>query len=307
MAMWDLANIACMAWGFWFLLSTLALSRLTRLVFLLAALTSFPFIVNLEQGQSSGVVMLALALGIGLLKKDHDLPAGLAFGLLVLKIQWLPVLLLVLLWKRRWRTLAGMATTGSALLLLSVLTAGTAWIPDYLQLLVRAQQYARELLLDPWYSHSFPGGLTALIGRGTDDAVRLANLFLTLGLVVLLLFLWREKWEPSTRRWDGLMATTLLVALLTNLQLNTHDLSLLVLSGALGLSYLSGTNFQGVRVVWLGALWTLYVATGLFLPQVFGLPLRLTTLVMGLMLGLLVYAILGNIAGEKRVVSPAQA
>jgi hypothetical protein len=103
------------------------------------------------------------------------------------------------------------------------------------------------------------------------------------------------------------MATTLLVAFFTNLQLNTHDLSLLALPGALGLSYLSGAHVEGIRTVWIGALWTLYVATGLFLPQVFGLPVRLTTLLMVLMLGLLVYSILRNIAGEKRAISQALA
>ena len=90
------------------------------------------------------------------------------------------------------------------------------------------------------------------------------------------------------------MSATLLVAFFTNLQLNTHDLSLLALPGALGLSYLANISpvRTTTRVVWLGALWTLYVATCLFLPQVFGLPVRLTTLLIGLMLGLLSYAIL---------------
>src|SRR5688572_30719657 len=112
MAMWDLANLAAYVGGLWYLLSALPLGVMVRLLLLLGGLTSFPFIVNLEQGQSSGVIMLALGLGIGLLKKERDLQAGLALGLLVLKIQWLPLLGLVLLWKWRWRTLLGIAATG---------------------------------------------------------------------------------------------------------------------------------------------------------------------------------------------------
>jgi hypothetical protein len=297
MAIWDIFNIACMAFGLWFLLSSLALPRFTRYALLLGGLTSLPFIVNLEQGQSSGVVMLAFAVGIGLLKKERDLPAGLALGLLVLKVQWLPLLVLVLLWKRRWKTLAGMTGSGGALMLLSVAVAGTGWIPDYLHLLGRAQQYARELLLDPWYSHSFPGGLTALIGRGTDDIVRTANLMLTVVLAGLLLFVWRGKWEPKDSKWDGLVAVTLLAAFFTNLQLNTHDLSLLVLPGALGMAYLAGFR-SSLRSTWLVVLWGLYVATGLFLPQVFALPLRLSTLAIALMLGLLLYAMLQKREGD---------
>jgi hypothetical protein len=293
MAIWDLLNIACMAAGFWYLLSTLSLPRFTRLALLLGALTSLPFIVNLEQGQSSGVVMFSVAVGVALLRKKRDLPAGLAFGLLALKVQWLPVLLVVLVFKVRWRALLGIACTGGVLFLLSILASGTAWIPDYLTLLGKAQQYARELLLDPWYSHSFPGGLTALIGRGTDDIVRAANLLMTLALVLLLLYVWRSKWQPSTPRWDGLMAATLLVAFFTNIQLNTHDLSLLALPGALGLSYITSTQLGSrMRFAWLGALWLIYFSTALFLSQIFNSPVRLTTLLLASMLGVLCYALL---------------
>ena len=59
-----------------------------------------------------------------------------------------------------------------------------------------------------------------------------------LALGGFLLWVWRRPWRPDTGEWDGRMALTLLAAILTNLQLNTHDLALLVLPGALGLSYL---------------------------------------------------------------------
>ncbi|MEO8286903.1 MAG: glycosyltransferase family 87 protein [Chloroflexota bacterium] len=301
MAIWDLINIAALAAGFWYLLSTLPLRRFARLALLIGALTSFPFVVNLEQGQSSGVVMLGFALGIGLLKKGRDIPAGLAFGLLVLKIQWLPVLVLVLLWKRRWRTLAGIAGGAGAIMLISVLVAGTGWLPDYLHILGRAQQYARELLLDPWYSHSFPGGLAALIGPSSDDAVRFANVALTVLLVGLLVYLWRGKWQPSSARWDGLMGATVLVALFTNLQLNTHDLCLVALPAALGLSYLRRQQqATAYRTAWYALCWTIYIATGLFLPQVFSLPVRLTTLVIALMLGIMAYTLANKQQGAVR-------
>jgi hypothetical protein len=114
MAIWDLLNLAAYAGGLWYLLASLRLGSVTRLLLLLGGLTSFPFIVNLEQGQSSGIVMLALGAGIGLLKKERDLPAGLALGLLVLKVQWLPWLALILAWKWRWQALLGMIATGAA-------------------------------------------------------------------------------------------------------------------------------------------------------------------------------------------------
>lgn len=304
-AIWDLINLVCMAWGLWYLLSTLALARNTRLVLLLGGLTSFPFIVNLEQGQSSGVIMLAMGLGVGLLKRGRDLPAGMSLGLLALKVQWLPFLVLALAWKRRWRALAGMTLTWCALMGVTALVSGLGWVPGYVDMLGRAQRYARELLLDPWYSHSLTGGLTALIGRGTDDVVRVANLAALVGAGALLLWVWRGRWEPGEGRWDGAMSLTVLAAMLTNPQLNTHDLCLLALPGALGLAYLGKVvSGEGRRAVlmWCGVLWAGYVLTALFLPQVFSLPLRATTVVL-VVLGWVLVRNLGGMGVRGRAQS----
>ena len=276
-AIWDILNIGGMAGGLWFLLSSLSLSKWTRLLLLLGGLTSIPFIVNLEQGQSSGVVMLGLALGIGFLTRGRGLPGGLAFGLLLLKVQWLPFLLLVLLWKRQWRALAGIVATGVVLMLLTVARIGTEWVPGYIDMLLRSQRYDRALLLDPAYSHSLAGGLTALLGGGTDELVRGISLGVMLALAGFLLWVWRKPWQPGTGEWDGRMALTLLAAILTNLQLNTHDLALLVLPSALGLSYLLAARHAGLTIGWYALLWAGYVSM-LFMPLVFALPLRLTTL-----------------------------
>src|SRR5262245_46806857 len=96
MALWDLLNLAAFAGGLWVLLASLPLPGTGRLLLLLGGITSFAWIVNLEQGQSSGIVALGMALGVTLLRRGRDLPAGLAFGMLFLKVQWLPVLVLVL-------------------------------------------------------------------------------------------------------------------------------------------------------------------------------------------------------------------
>jgi hypothetical protein len=259
---WNLLNIAGMAFGLWFLLSTLPLPRFERLAVLLSGLTSFPFIVNLEQGQSSGIVMLGLGMGLGLLRRRQDFAGGLALGLLLVKVQWLPFLLLVLFWKLRWRTLLGVVLTALALMLVVVLVMGTAWIPDYVSVAMRAQQGARELLLDPWYSHGLTGGLVALLGRQAEGAARAINLIVTVVSAVLVLLVWRGKWVPSKARWGGAMALMVLAAMLTNAQLNTHDLCLLALPGALGLSYVRGAALPLRSVtVWYALLWLGYLAS----------------------------------------------
>jgi hypothetical protein len=98
------------------------------------------------------------------------------------------------------------------------------------------------------------------------------------------------------------MALTVLAAMVANPQMNTHDLCLLVVPGALGLASLmrmgAGAD-GGWRVVsWYGVLWGVYVSTALFLPQVFGLPVRVTTVGMVGMVGVLVW---GMVESARRM------
>lgn len=286
-ALWNLVNIAALVGGLWYLLVSLPLPGSVRVLLLLSAITSFPFIVNLEQGQSSGIVLGVLAGGIRLLRNSKDLPGGLVLGLLVLKTQWLPILLLMLIWKLRWRALLGVALVSFALTSLAFLVMGIEWIPDFLRVVEGAQRWDRRLALDPWFSHSLSGGLTALLGRGTDEVVRTLTLFATLLLGIGLAYLWRGPWRPGSPRWDGLMALTLLVVIFTNLQVNTHDLVLLVLPGALGLSAIYGLKQRtNLGATWYALLWASYLVPAYFLGVAFSWPVRLTTLLIAALLGL---------------------
>ncbi|HYP20010.1 MAG TPA: glycosyltransferase 87 family protein, partial [Chloroflexia bacterium] len=300
MAIWDVINIVCMALGLWVLLSALPLARLTRYLLLLGGLTCFPFIVNLEQGQSSGVIMFGMAVGIARLRRGDDLGGGVALGLLLLKLQWLPFLVLVLLFKGRWRALLGIAATGLALLLLSLLTISTGWIPGFLDMLQRAQRFDPALALTPWASHSLTGQLAALF-FGTDanvnaagnEVIRNITLVATLLAAGLVVVLWRGQWRPGSRNWDGAMSITILAAAFTNLQLNTHDLCLLALPAALGVAYFRASAGQeSLGRVWYGLVLITYLATSLAFPLLFAAPLRLMPLLLGLMMVLVTVSLL---------------
>jgi hypothetical protein len=289
MALWDLINILGAVAGLWFLLLSLPLSGSARLLLLAGAVTSFPFIVNLEQGQSSGLVIFSLSVGIALLRQGKDLPAGLVLGLLLLKIQWLPLLGLVLLWKVRWRSLTGMGLTATVLLAVTFAALGTAWLPDFLGVIARAQNFAADLALKPSSSHSLSGGIAALLGPDADWGL-IGNLHrvVTLPVVVLLLFLGRGPWRPGTPRWDAYLALVVMATLLTNVMLNTHDLSLIAIPAALGTSCLVALNVEKrVAGAWYALLWLSYLIPVFFLALAFSLALRPITLVMVLIMALL--------------------
>jgi hypothetical protein len=292
MALWDLLNLAAFVAGLWLLLAALPIPGIVRLLLLLGAITSLPFVVNLEQGQSSGITMLAFGAGIALMKRERDLPAGLALGLLVIKVQWLPLLLLVLLWKRRWQALLGAALTAVGLTAVVSLIIGTSWIPGYIEVFGQAQQWSRALLLDPHYSHSLGGGLVALLGPGAEGIVRTLNPLFMLLAAVLVLYTWRGPWQPRSAAWDGAMALTFLATILTSLHVNTHDLCLLVIPAALGISFVwqSGQT-EGAKTAWYALIWAAYLIPSLLLGPAFDLRVRPTTLVIALMLGILAWSL----------------
>src|SRR5947208_4109841 len=134
-------------------------------------------------------------------------------GLLAFKVQWLPILLLVLLWKRRWWTLLGIALTGRAVMAVVTVAIGTNWIPGYWNIFLQAQQWSRALLLNPHYSHSLGGGLVALFGPGAEGLVKTLNPLFTLAAAALALYIWRGPWQPNSAKWDGAMALTFLVSI----------------------------------------------------------------------------------------------
>jgi hypothetical protein len=317
MALWDLLNIVAFMAGLLVLVADLPLPRLLRALLILGVITSLPWVVNLEQGQSTGFIALGLALGVVALRRWHGFSAGLAFGLLFLKLQWLPVIVLMLLLKGRWRALAGLALVGLALGLETTLVLGPSWLPAYFGVLTTATRSGSAYLLTPAASHSLNGGIYALLGPGNASLVTPLTLLGTIAILGLLAWVWlytpRARvfswlnqaltWQPGTPAWDARVALTLLVAILTNLQLNTHDLSLLVLPATLGFSSLYGlwaerdlkgappTYSRIFPALWHACLWLLYFTPLLLLDRILDptnpLPIRLTTWLMVLMLGLL--------------------
>ena len=94
-----------------------------RLLVIGLTLTSFPVIFTLYSGQP----VLWLALGVGewlfAMRAGHDFRAGLWLTLLFFKPQYAFLIVPLLFWKRRWKTVAGACVGGLVVLAASVLVS----------------------------------------------------------------------------------------------------------------------------------------------------------------------------------------
>lgn len=202
-------------------------------------LLTFPAVADtLVWGQMVGFLLLAYSLAMLALASNRPVLGGAFLGLLWLKPQYGVIFPLVLLVKRRWRELGGMAATGLMLALLSFAAAGPLALNRYLELLQRiggyyppAESLVKEYAMVNWRSllvHLLPG-----LPESTGSFLVL----LLGGLTVLTsLLVWRGKWEPASPRFAGQILALTLATLIAALHSHFHGLAMLLVPLALVLS-----------------------------------------------------------------------
>lgn len=118
-------------------LALAALSMVTRTPgFPLLFVAGFaPITFALLDGQDSILMLFLVALSRRFLAEGKDRAAGMMLGLALFRFQVIvPIAICFLLW-RRWRVLAGLAASGTAMAIASVLIAGIDGTRKYIQLL----------------------------------------------------------------------------------------------------------------------------------------------------------------------------
>ncbi len=122
---WLLATQAILAFTIYVLLGSQPGRRRLFLPVTIFLLFFGPVFLTLQIGSVGAIALLAITLGIMLLKRNQPLWAGVAFSVLALKPpQAVPLFILLLVWfvaRRQWRALAGIAIGGLLLLAVWVL------------------------------------------------------------------------------------------------------------------------------------------------------------------------------------------
>lgn len=231
-----------------------------------------PVLESLVGGQKGTVFLLVFAVAYRLLAQRRLFLAGAVFGLASVKPQLMLVVLLVMLAQREWRFFAGLAATGVALGVQSLIVG---WMPllDWI-----------ASMLNPWphtvmvpRSHNWLGFARLLLGEYSGPAV--LGLWLAL-LAATGIVLWRVlggRLEYESRRFSIQFAAIVLATPLVSPHLYTYDLSILVLPLIL-LALEMPEEGATARRLWLVALGLVFLMGGAS-PKIAALiPLQFSSL-----------------------------
>jgi hypothetical protein len=225
---WNLLNVGALFGVAWLLRRSMtALRSIPPWEFVIAFLAFFPVFVCLLQGQDSILLLLLCALGFNALKKEADFLAGGWFALGVFKFQLiLPIVLLIIIWKRR-RVAAGFAVVSILLALVSAALVGWASLlhyPAYVLQVAKAPSLGgvpAELMAN---LHGLALGWPLPFSGAVGTAVAV--------LSSVALFFFAVVRGLEARRLERLelqFSLAIVVSVLTSWHTNAHDLSLLVL------------------------------------------------------------------------------
>lgn len=258
--LWDMLEIAALLLSLWLLGAMLP--RHHRYWLWLGAWAFLPIYHSLVQGQTSPALLLGITLlWCGLRAGGRaNWWAGAGLGLCLLKPQFLPLFLLYLLYKRNYRALGGFSIVAGLAYLGGAILSGLDWPIAYLKLLAFLATQNGHYGFYPEMMFNWRGLLARL---GWDNSFAL--LLLTgLTVAALIYTWWRNDQQnlssvtvplnvPAAAPVGALelqLAATALATVLTSFHLYSHDLIVLLFSGAALLGWAAQRQFP----VWLTAI-----------------------------------------------------
>ena len=228
-ALWTLFNLVLAVGAVWPLLRSVQTPQLA----LVAALLFFPLTFSLYAGQPSGILLFGLAQVYRSLQREQEYRAGLWLGVLLLKPQYAFGLVLVLLLKRRWPALAGVALAGGLLAAASVALVGIQGLLAYRAMLSSVAGFrSAPAGIAPNIMISWRGFLLNILPGLTDRTGVLLTLLVSVLTVACLPILWRGPWQPRDEQFAAAFLGTTVITLLAAYHSHIYGATLLLVPGA---------------------------------------------------------------------------
>ena len=214
------------------------LEEIPRWLYYPACFSFYPIAYGFVLGQDAALLFLLFAAVAVQWLGGRDFRAGCWLGLALIKFQLVLPLLLILVLKRQWRTLAGFSIVGAMLAGVSGWVVGWAGLKDYPAYLWRLNEKGSVAGIYPCVMPSLRG----LVQGWTDPLHPMAWLdivtaLLAFGMLVWAAWQWDTKAARTSERYRAGMAVAFLSTMLAGYHEFTYDLSSLtpwVLLGVIG-------------------------------------------------------------------------
>lgn len=198
----------------------------------------FPTMETFRLGQDS-ILSAALLLAVFIaLKRKRDGWAGFFLALGLYKPQLALPMAGAFLVARRWTSLAVFSVTGAILVTVSLIMVGWQGVFDFISILRSMEDYSFII-----YPRNMPNVRGLLYVTFETLNLKMAagavGVAISLALLGLSLYLWRQEVDAQDLAFDLMFSLTLITTVLISYHLYAHDLFLLVLSLILFFRYVS--------------------------------------------------------------------
>jgi hypothetical protein len=185
------------------------------------------------------IAALFFLVGVLSLRGGNPLWAGIAFAMLWLKVQYVPVLLLFLIVTTQWRALIGFSVGTAALLVASIIFVGFEGLRLYGETLVELAVAPRGFFAANYESMiNWRGLLERALAPEHVEFILPLQVGLTILTIAVAIWAWRLKAAPGSWRSDLVLASLPLALVLTSPHVHVQDMLLLLPAFALVIGYL---------------------------------------------------------------------
>jgi alpha-1,2-mannosyltransferase len=262
--LWDVVQFAILLISLW-LLSPLLPGK-SRYLLWLGAFAFLPVYQNLLEGQLSAILLLGITLFWRGMRMGAEVWGGAMLAFCLFKPQLLPLFIIYLLYKRAWRAIGGFVAGGIVIYLLSAAISGWAWPTSYINALLVSGNIGYG------YEPSTMYNLIGLLDR-LQLNYWLLIIATTLAVVGFLAYGWwhsdhltkalsirnqEDDLDMGIGTLELQLAVTTVAAALVSPHLYSHDLTILLFSGAVLLGW-------AARYGWPGWVFALFLFN-LFIP-----------------------------------------
>jgi hypothetical protein len=224
LALWTLLNLVGVGYLAWRV--TCVVPGANWLLALLVLLGSFPVALGLIVGQPTALLGCAMAECYLSLRTGRDVRAGLWLSALLLKPQYGLVLGPILIWKRRWHAVLGVAVGGLIILVSSAVLVGLPTLLTFRAALSDMAPFGGGALVSPGQMINWRGLILNL--RPSIGSTTGLTLTVVVGAITVAgtLFVWRGPWTAAARTFPSRMAAMSLTTVLANYHSHAHGLTL---------------------------------------------------------------------------------